>query len=227
MAELTTAMLLAAGRGERLRPLTDHTPKPLLEVRGRPLLAHQLSWLAAAGITDVVINLHHLGEQIEAFCGTGAAFGLNVRYSREAQLLETGGGIRKALPLLGEKPFLLLNGDIFTTFPLTSLIDLPDWADVHLLLTPKPSFRETGDFEMSGGRVTARGDAFVYCGIAILRPDLFRDVHPGVFSLRDLYFETVAAGRASAQVCTDYWIDIGAAAQLDAVNSADLGETRR
>jgi len=215
-------MLLAAGRGARLRPLTDTVPKPLLDVRGRPLLEHQLRWLAAAGITDVVINLHHLGEQIAGFCGTGTQFGLTVRYSRERELLETGGGIRQALPLLGEAPFLILNGDIFTTFDFSTLEDLPDWADIHLLLIPKPDFRAAGDFEMADGRITRRGDAYVYCGIAVLRPRLFTGVERGKFSLRELYFDAVDAGRASAQICHDYWIDIGNIEQLESVNSVNL-----
>jgi MurNAc alpha-1-phosphate uridylyltransferase len=222
MASVTTAMLLAAGRGERLRPLTEHTPKPLLPVRGQPLLQHQLGWLAAAGITDVVINLHHLGEQIVAFCGDGADFGLKIDYSRETQLLETGGGIRQALPMLGSQPFLILNGDIFTTFRLSALQDLPAWADIHLLLTPTPAYRNNGDFEMADGRITSRGGSYVYCGIAILRPSLFSNIEPGVFSLRELYFDTVAVGRASAQIWDGYWIDIGGPEQLAAVNAAEL-----
>jgi N-acetyl-alpha-D-muramate 1-phosphate uridylyltransferase len=225
MADLKTAMLLAAGRGERLRPLTDHTPKPLLAVRGSPLLQHQLQWLARAGITDVVINLRHLGERIENFCGDGARFGLHIEYSRESQTLETGGGVRQALPLLGEAPFLILNGDIFTTFNLASLQDLPDWADIHLLLTPKPDYRERGDFNLADGHISSRGDDYVYCGIAILRPGIFSGVSPGAFSLRDLYFQAVATGRASAQVWDGYWIDIGGPEQLQAANTDDLSGT--
>ena len=219
MAALKTAMILAAGRGERLQPLTRVTPKPLLVVRGQPLIAHQLNWLREAGIESVVINLHHLGEQIEAFCGNGDRWGLNIRYSHEQTLLETGGGIQNALPLLGGEAFLVVNGDIFTTFTLATLSTLPAWADMHLLLTPRPEFRESGDFEYANGRVTARGDGFVYCGIAILHPGIFREVRQGAFSLRDLMFAAIAAGRGSAQVWDGYWTDIGSRAQLDAVNA--------
>jgi MurNAc alpha-1-phosphate uridylyltransferase len=215
-------MVLAAGKGERLRPLTEHTPKPLIQVRGKSLLAHQLGWLRDAGIRNVVINLHHLGEQISDFCGSGEAYGLKIRYSRETQLLETGGGIVNALPLLGDEPFLLMNGDIFTDFPLASLCNLPDWADVHLLVTPKPAYRTAGDFEFADGRITRRGEAYVYCGIAILRPELFTDAASGAFSLRDLFFKAIEKGRISAQVHNGYWIDIGSAEQLQAVNSAAL-----
>ena len=143
------AMILAAGRGERLRPLTDRVPKPLAEVGGEPLLAHQLRWLAAAGLRDVVINLHHLGQQIVEAFGDGTAHGVRIRYSEEPTLLETGGGIVNALPLLGDEPFVLLNGDIFTDFPLTRLLTrLAPGAGAHLLVTPRPPFREHGDFDL-------------------------------------------------------------------------------
>ncbi len=215
----TKAMILAAGRGERLRPLTDHTPKPMVEVQGRPLLAHQIEWLCRAGIDELVINLHHLGEQIEAHFGDGKAFAVNISYSREDTLLETGGGIVNALPLLGTEPFLILNGDIFTDFPFVSLEPLPDWADIHLVVTPKPDFRERGDFQFADGRITARGDDYVYCGIAIVRPEIFAADRAEPFSLRDRFFSAIDAGRLSAQVWEGYWVDIGSQAQLDAVNA--------
>ncbi len=213
------AMILAAGRGERLRPLTDHTPKPMVAVHGRPLLAHQIEWLGAAGIHDLVINLHHLGEQIEAHFADGAAFGARIRYSREPELLETGGGIVNALPLLGPDPFLILNGDIFTDFPFTQLAPLPEWADIHLVVTERPAFRDQGDFEVSNSRVTARGESYVYCGICILRPRLFAGDRAEPFSLRDRFFRAIETGTISAQVWNGYWIDIGNQAQLDEVNA--------
>jgi MurNAc alpha-1-phosphate uridylyltransferase len=191
-------MLLAAGRGERLRPLTDRLPKPLARVGGEPLLAHQLRWLAGAGVTEVVINVHHLGQMsIDAF-GDGAAFGLQIRYSREAMLLETGGGVVNALPLLGAAPFLLMNADIYTEFPLTELPPGPPPGGAHLVVTPRPAFRRNGDFAVTGGRISARGDDYVYCGIALIDPAALaarrataqrrlrsgREVAP--FSLRDV-----------------------------------------
>ena len=212
-------MILAAGRGERLRPLTDHTPKPMVNVHGEPLLAQQIAWLKRAGIRELVINLHHLGEQIEAHFGTGAGYGVNISYSREQTLLETGGGIVNALPLLGDEPFLILNGDIFTDFPFASLESLPDWADIHLVITPTPDYREAGDFEFADGRICARGQGYVYCGIAVLRPELFASDRAEPFSLRDRFFQAIDAGRISAQVWEGYWIDIGSQAQLDAVNA--------
>lgn len=219
------AMILAAGRGERLRPLTDHTPKPLLAVRGRPLLEHQIGWLRAAGITEVVINLHHLGGQIEARFGTGEALGVHIRYSREAKLLETGGGIVNALPLLGDEPFLVINGDIFTAFPLTALAPLPSWADIHLLLTPKPPFRDQGDFECREGRITARGDDYVYCGIAVLRPALFAGRAVAPYSLREDFFAAIGRGAVSAQIWHGQWTDIGNRAELDAINAPGEPDT--
>jgi MurNAc alpha-1-phosphate uridylyltransferase len=213
------AMILAAGKGERLLPLTNTTPKPMLRVGSRPLIAHQLGWLKQAGITDIVINLHHLGEQIEAFCGNGGAFGMHIDYSREDTLLETGGGIVKALPLLGTEPFMLLNGDIYTDFPFRDLpTSPPPWADLHLVLTPTPAFRERGDFNCANGRITARGDDYVYCCIAVLRPELFKGMPVAPFSLQRTLFQTVEDGTASAQIWNGYWTDIGSHDQLRTVN---------
>ncbi len=214
------AMILAAGRGERLRPMTDSTPKPLLEVAGVPLIVHQIRWLTAAGISELVINLHHLGEQIEQTLGSGDRFGINIHYSREAELLETGGGVVNALPLLGSDPFVILNGDIYTDFPLTDLrLNLAPDAELHLLLTPKPDFREVGDFTYAKGRVIARGDDYVYCGIAVLRPEIFADQEVTAFSLRDTFFSAVTRGAVSAQIWQGYWTDIGSLEQLTDANA--------
>ena len=218
------AMILAAGRGERLKPRTDTTPKPLLRVRGRPLLEHQIGWLRAAGITELVINLHHLGDQIESHFGDGSAFGVTIQYSREPVLLETGGGIVNALPLLGEAPFALLNGDIFTDFPFSGLGEPPEWADIHLVVTPIPGYRTQGDFLVSDGRVTARGDTFVYCGIAVLRPQIFSGDKAAPFSLRNHFFRAIEAERISAEIWTGEWTDIGSEAQLQAVNRSHPDE---
>jgi len=208
-------MLFAAGRGERLRPLTDHTPKPLLEVAGAPLLVHQLRALAAAGHRDVVINLHHLGAQIEALVGDGRDYGVAVSYSREQQLLDTGGGIVQALPLLGDAPFAVLNGDIVTDFPFDRLpTTLPAGTDLHLVVTPTPAWRERGDFGWRDGRLARDGDELVYCGIAVARPELFRDRPAAPWSLRELLFEAIDGGRVSVDRWTGYWLDIGTPGQL-------------
>ncbi len=211
-------MILAAGRGTRLAPLTDTTPKPMLPVRGKPLIAWQVEALRAAGVTDLVINLHHLGEQIQGYLGDGDAWGLSIEYSVETELLETGGGIVNALPLLGSETFWLLNGDIFTDFELSRLPrTLADGDAVHLVLTATPAYREHGDFEFADGRVTGRGDSFVYCGIAALSPALFSGRERNHFSLRDLYFSAIEAGRVSGQVHTGSWHDIGTLAQYEAL----------
>lgn len=213
------AMILAAGRGERLRPLTDRIPKVLADVAGKPLLAHQLGWLAAAGIREVVVNLHHLGQQIVDTIGDGSRFGVRVRYSLEPQLLETGGGVVKALPLLGGDPFLVLNGDIYTDCPLSDLPTRPpDGALCHLLVTPRPSFRTQGDFDLAGGRVVARGEGYVYCGVSVLDPTALTGYDSRPFSLRDVFFALMAQGALTAQVWDGYWTDIGSQAQLDALN---------
>ncbi|HEX7037743.1 MAG TPA: nucleotidyltransferase family protein [Pseudomonadales bacterium] len=213
-------MVLAAGRGERLRPLTDRMPKPMVEVAGRPLLEHQLEWLRSAGIREVVINLHHLGQQIVDAFGDGRRHGVKIAYSLEPELLETGGGIVKALPLLGPGPFLVLNGDIYTDFPFTAL---PTGLDAgmlaHLVVTPRPSFRERGDFEVSDGRISARGDSYVYCGIALLHPALFDGRSAEPFSLRELFFAAIGRGALTAQVWDGYWTDIGTPERLDEVNA--------
>lgn len=210
-------MILAAGRGERLRPLTDHTPKPLVAIAGEPLIAHQLRWLAAAGIHDIVINLHHLGEAIADALGDGAALGVRIRYSREVTLLETGGGIVRALPLLGEGPFVILNGDVWTDYPFAHLPTSLATDLAHLVLTPTPAHR-SGDFGFDSDRVQRGSERpYVYCGISVLAPQLFDGAPAGPFSLRELLFKAIAAGRVSGEVWTGRWIDIGTPDQLDAV----------
>ena len=203
-------MILAAGKGTRLAPLTEHTPKPMLSLGGKPLIQWQVEALSQAGVSELVINLHHLGEQISTHLGDGGKFGLNITYSTEPELLETGGGIVNALPLLGEAPFWLLNGDIWTDFDFATLPTSPAGEDlVHMVLTPTPANRQAGDFEYANGRVARRGTNLVYCGIAVLSPRLFDNPQQRHFSLRDLYFEAVADGRVSGQVHQGVWRDIG------------------
>jgi len=214
------AMLLAAGRGERLRPLTERLPKPLIPIGSEPLIVHQIRWLERAGIRDLVINLHHLGESIERTLGSGSDLRVRIRYSHEESLLETGGGIRAALPLLGHEPFVVLNSDVWTDFDFARLLEMPARGDLgHLVLTPRPAHRAEGDFELDGDRVVrpAGPRSLVYCGIAVIRPSLFDGAPPGAFSLRDLYFEAVRGRRLSGELFEGRWIDIGTPAQLKAV----------
>ena len=214
------AMILAAGRGERLRPLTDRIPKPLLPVAGEALIVQQMRWLRRAGITDIVVNLHHLGAQIEERIGRGRDVGVEVRYSRESTLLDTGGGVRAALPLLGPAPFLVLNGDIWTNYPFRQLTDLTPEAG-HLVLTPRPAHRETADFALVDDRVQRNGnddDDLVFTGIAVLNPALFEAAPAGPFNIAHaLYFDAAAAGRLTGEVFHGTWFDIGSPEQLKAV----------
>ena len=210
------AMILAAGKGTRLRPLTLERPKPMLPLAGKPLIQHQIEALAAAGIEEVVINLHYLGDQISAHLGTGATYGLRITYSEEDELLETGGGIVHALPLLGDQPFLLLNGDIWTDFAFSALPSpLPSPGLAHLVLTPTPGYRAHGDFNFADGRITARGEDYVYCGMAVLHPELFKDHITTHFSLRDIYFDLIERQALTAQIHTGQWHDIGTVEQYE------------
>ena len=213
------AMLLAAGRGERMRPLTDHTPKPLLRVGGRPLIAWHLAALARAGIRDVIINLSWLGEQIRAALGDGRDFGLTIRYSEEGSPpLETGGGIFKALPLLGPEPFVVVNGDTFTDFDLTSL-QLSAAADARLVMVPNPPQHPRGDFALDGDLLVERdGPTLTYSGIGIFSPALFAECTAGQFPLLPLLKRAMAARRLQGQLHTGQWLDIGTPERLNALN---------
>jgi len=221
-----TAMILAAGRGSRLAPLTDNLPKPMVEIDGRPLIFHQLSWLAKAGVERVVINLHYLGEQISAAVGDGRAFELDVVYSNEAQPLETGGAIHHASSLLGEDPFILLNGDIFTNFDFSRLPDaLPLHAAAHILLTPTPASRTAGDFGFAHRRANRHARNYVYCGIGVMRhrfaappPALSKHELPA-FSLREPLFHAAEKGQLAGQLLDAQWTDIGTLAELDRLRS--------
>ena len=214
------AIILAAGRGARLAPLTDTTPKPLLPIKGQPLIVRQLQQLRAANITHVVINLYYLGGLIERALGNGEKFGMQIAYSHEQSLLETGGGIKNALPLLEEEEFIVCNGDIYTDFDFSSLPDaLAPNDTAHLVLTPTPNTRARGDFEYSQGRVTQRGDDFVYCGISIFSQRIFANSPEGAFSSRDLMFEAIEQGQLSAQVHMGQWTDIGTLSDYANVSS--------
>ncbi len=220
-APLDTAMILAAGRGERLRPLTDTTPKPLLPVGGKPLIVWHLERLAAAGFRRVVINHAHLGEQIAAALGDGSRWGLNIRYSPEGagRALETGGGICKALPLLGEAPFLVINGDVFTDLDFAAL-SLPDDALAHLVLVDNPPHHPQGDFHLQAdGRVRAEGEPrLTFSGIGLYRPEGFAGCRPEPFPLAPLLRRWMACGRVSGERHSGRWVDVGTEAryrQLD------------
>ncbi len=218
---ITTALILAAGRGSRLAPLTDDIPKPLLDIHGQPLIAHQLRWLAAAGVTRVVINLFHLGQQIRRELGNGQAFNLEIVYSEEPKLLETGGAIAHARHLLGEDPFVLINGDIWTDFNFADLpSSLPEHLLGHLLLTPTPATRDEGDLALAHHRVRRPANVddrqWVYCCIAVLKAAIIGD-QTGVFSVRDSLFAAAESGQLAAQPFYGQWTDIGTFDQLIAL----------
>lgn len=208
------AMILAAGRGERLRPLTDHTPKPLLPAGGRPLIEHLVVALAAAGFDDLIVNTAHLGQQLESHLGTGAAYGVRICYSPEGEALETGGGIFKALPLLGDEPFLVVNGDLATDYPFARLLHRPARL-AHLVLIPNPPHHPGGDFALDGDRVVdAPAGRHTFSGIGVYRPELFARCSAGRFPLAPLLRSAMAAGQVGGELYDGFWMDIGTAERL-------------
>jgi len=217
------AMVLAAGRGERLRPLTDQTPKPLLEVRGKPLIAWHLEAIARAGIREVVINLAWLGEQIEVVIGTGARFGLIVHYSHEPKgALETGGGIFRALPLLGNGPFLLVNGDTYTDIDFARLVDggLARSALARLVMVPNPPQHPRGDFALVDGELLPEGaPRYTYSGIGLCSPALFEGCKDGRFPLLPLLQKAMRARALRGELHEGAWTDVGTVDRLEALNA--------
>jgi len=210
------AMILAAGRGERMRPLTDHTPKPLLQAAGKPLIEHTIKQLVAAGFNDIVINHAHLGLQIEERLGNGNQFGADINYSPEGEhALETAGGIINALPLLGDGVFLVINGDIATDFDFAELKNLTvDLA--HLVLVDNPTHHPEGDFSLdnTGAVVANSSEAFTFSGIGLYRSELFSNIPAGPSKLGPVLRLAIAKGRVSGQKMNGFWMDIGTPERL-------------
>lgn len=205
------AMILAAGKGERLRPLTLHTPKPLVRVGDKPLIEYHIEALARAGIRELVINHAWLGAQIEAALGDGARWGVRIAYSPEGEPLETGGGIRKALPLLGDQPFVVVNGDIFTDYDFARLCDI-EVASAHLVLVDNPEHHAEGDFAWCEGRLVPDREGvprLTYSGIAVLHPRLFADSPEGAFRLAPLLRRALDVGMVRGEHFTGCWLDVG------------------
>lgn len=213
------AMILAAGRGERLRPLTDEMPKSLVEVRGETLLERHLQALHQAGVETVVINLGWLGRQVFERIGSGARYGLDVVYSNEGDnILETGGGIHRALPMLGSDPFLVVNADIYTDMPFAD-IGLGGEDLAHLVLVPTPPGKDGGDFALTAGRVRNAGhDLLTFSGVSVYRPALFADCRPGRFSVVPMLRAAADEGRVSGSVYAGLWRDVGTPARLAELN---------
>ncbi len=215
------AMILAAGKGERMRPLTLNTPKPLIPVAGVPLIEYHLGALARAGFTEVVINHAWLGEKIEAHVGNGERFGLQVTYSRETQPLETGGGIFQALQYLGDEPFVVVNGDIWTDYDFAAL-RRPLAGLAHLVLVPNPEHHPEGDFLLADGQVqlpSTSVDTLTYSGIAVLHPKLFADSAAGAFKLAPLLRFAMRDGDVSGEPFDGHWIDVGTPERLAATEA--------
>ncbi|MDN3557283.1 N-acetylmuramate alpha-1-phosphate uridylyltransferase MurU [Halomonas maura] len=220
------AMILAAGLGTRMRPLTDHCPKPLLPVAGKPLIVHHLERLAAAGIADVVINVSYRAEQIIAALGDGREHGVRIAWSREETPLETGGGIRRALPLLGEAPFWLVNGDVWCDVVPSALAPLGEDL-ARLVLVDNPDHHAGGDFHLDAtGRVHDRGEPrLTYAGLALLDPALVADHPDGAFALAPLLRAAMAEDRVGGHHHRGAWVDVGTPARLAALDRA-LGGAR-
>ena len=209
-------MLLAAGRGERMRPLTDEIPKPLLTIGGKPLIVHLVEALVAEGFRELVINHAWHGAMIEQRLGDGREFGASIEYSAEgARALETGGGIRRALPLLGSDPFVAVNADIWTDFPFGSLPDALETL-AHVILVDNPVHHPDGDFVLAGTRVRdGEGRRLTFSGIGVYRPELFSELSDGCFPLAPILFDACDQGRLSGVHYTGEWWDVGTPERLE------------
>jgi MurNAc alpha-1-phosphate uridylyltransferase len=231
-AGISHAMILAAGRGERMRPLTDTLPKPLAGVRGRPLIVYHLEKLALLGVRRVVINLAWLGQTLRAALGDGAAWGLSIHYSDEgAQALDVGGGIFHALPWLGETPFLVISADIYTELDFSALALAPgDLA--QLSLVHNPEHHRQGDFALAAdGRVIEPTEPaprpFTYAGIGLYRRELFQGCQPGKFPLLPLLRRAIAARRLGGQIHEGVWCNVGTVEQLTALQHGAIGASAK
>jgi MurNAc alpha-1-phosphate uridylyltransferase len=214
------AMILAAGLGARMRPLTDHTPKPLLRVGGVPLLEHHIRSLAAAGFRDLVINVSHLAEQIMDYFGDGSDWAVKIAWSREDEPLETAGGIINALNLLGDAPFALVNGDVWTDYPFSALPELiPDSAEgAHLVLVDNPEQHPQGDFSLSGeglvGLLADGESGFTYAGLGVYSVGFFAGIEAGKVPLRPLLDRAIAQNTLQGSFYGGRWVDVGTPQRL-------------
>jgi MurNAc alpha-1-phosphate uridylyltransferase len=216
------AVVLAAGKGERLRPLTDTTPKPLMAVRGKPLIVHHLERLRDAGFTQLHINTSWLAEKLQTALGDGSRYGVHIHYSYEGpEPLETGGGLFRMLPALGREPFLVVNGDVFTDFPFETLKHKlkPDFL-AHLVMVPNPPHHPKGDFHLSpAGHLRQEGEPkLTYSGIGVYRADLFKGCDAGKFPLLPLFKRAMADEALSGERYVGAWSDVGTPESLASLN---------
>lgn len=214
-------MILAAGRGERMRPLTDRTPKPLLEVAGKPLIIWHIEKLAACGFNEIVINIAHLGGQIMERLGDGAQWGVSIAYSdeREEGALESAGGIVKALPMLGDAPFLVVNGDVWCDCGFDPAFTLGE-ALAHLFLVPNPSHNPKGDFGIEGGRLTNERH-YTFSGVGYYDPELFKGVAYGKAALAPILRNAAELGKIRGTLYEGAWVDVGTPERLEALNTKE------
>jgi MurNAc alpha-1-phosphate uridylyltransferase len=214
------AMILAAGRGERMRPLTDALPKPLLAVGGKPLIEYHIEALVASDFPEIVINLAWKGAMIRDALGDGSRLGAKITYSDEGDAaLETGGGIFNALELLGAEPFVVVSGDVWTDFPLSRCHSALDDADMaHFVVVPNPDFHTRGDFALSERRLTMTGERYTYANIGVMRPAFFSGCRAGCFPLAPLMYEWIERGRVSGELYRGQWENVGTPAQLHALD---------
>ncbi|MEG1155437.1 MAG: nucleotidyltransferase family protein [Acinetobacter sp.] len=220
------AMILAAGLGNRMRPLTLHTPKPLLEVGGKPLIVWHIEKLAAIGVTEIVINTAWLGEKLAEALGDGSRFGINILWSHEGEGLETAGGIINALPLLGDEPFILLNGDVWTTMDFAPLLDI-DLKDnlAHLVLVQNPEQHPEGDFTLAAGKAytfdqQVEGENLTFSGVSVLDPKMFQGLETGKRPLAPLLKAAMQNQQVAASKLAGIWVDVGTPERLTALDTA-------
>lgn len=219
------AMILAAGRGERMRPLTDSLPKPLLAAGGKPLIVHHIEKLKRAGIRELVINHAWLGHKLVEALGDGSAFGVSIRWSAEESALETAGGIVQALPLLGSDPFLVINGDTWIDADYATLARQPLGSDLaHLWLVPNPPQHPNGDFSLHAGRVLD-APALTFSGVGLYHPAAFADLPSGARKLAPLLRDWMAQGRVGGSLLAGEWRDIGTVDRLRALDEQLLAGT--
>ncbi|ABZ75495.1 Nucleotidyl transferase [Shewanella halifaxensis HAW-EB4] len=220
------AMILAAGRGERLRPLTDTVPKPLIEVAGKPLIVYHIEKLAAAGFSEIVINHAWLGHKLVERLGDGSQWQVSIQYSEETSALETGGGIRQALNLLGNAPFLVINGDIFID-ELPTINTLEPGKLAHLWLVDNPQHHLKGDFTLQGGDVSDVGESrLTFSGMGIYHPALFQDTPEGAFALAPLLREAMGSRQVSGGHFNQYWCDVGTIERLAQIEKREIKKVR-
>ncbi|WP_180076186.1 N-acetylmuramate alpha-1-phosphate uridylyltransferase MurU [Acinetobacter sp. YH12106] len=220
------AMILAAGLGNRMRPLTLHTPKPLLEVGGKPLIVWHIEKLAAIGVTEIVINTAWLGEKLAQALGNGSQFGVKILWSHEGEGLETAGGIIHALPLLGNQPFILLNGDVWTTMDFAPLLDV-DLNDnlAHLVLVENPQQHPEGDFTLAEGKAytfdqQVEGENLTFSGVSVISPKIFEGLEAGKRPLAPLLKAAMLNHQVVASKLAGIWVDVGTPERLTALDLA-------